>query len=190
MKKAYLMSYCAAAAVLSAFLILPSLAQGYDTSSFVNGAPDRNRAPQNENPGEMFAASPYGAQTATQGDTGVKTIDAQKTGEQFDQFGNLKQYVVGRRFDPATGQWVPILGKTNKQTPACINADLKATTKLIAPLSTVGKPTAIPSGSFNYGFPSLGAKTYKGVDASKTGGGNGGSLPPTSTGSVDINIVE
>lgn len=56
---------------------------------------------------------------------------------------------------------------------------------LLAPGTQVGTGS-FPSGQWTYGFPATGGGPYQGV----CGGSQGGTLPPTSTSSVDINIVE
>jgi hypothetical protein len=56
---------------------------------------------------------------------------------------------------------------------------------LLAPGSTDGTGS-FPSGQWSYGFPGEGGAPYRGVD----GGTTGGTLPQTSTASVDLNIVD
>lgn len=92
---------------------------------------------------------------------------------------------------PAYGNYDPGLGNTwttGTQGIYDFNGPMlpPAATALEAPKSGLAGP--IPSGQFNYGFPNSGYDVYRGA---YTGAANfGGYLPPTSTSSVDINIVD
>ncbi len=92
---------------------------------------------------------------------------------------------------PAYGNYDPGLGNTwttGTQGVYDFNGPMlyPSTTALEAPKSGLAGP--IPSGQFNYGFPNSGYDVYRGA---YQGSANfGGYLPPTSTSSVDLNIVD
>lgn len=184
-----------AATIVVAVSSLPSLAD------YANGAPDYNREPVTENAGSMVAATPYDLTLETQGDMGDSPDAINPLNRKRHDSPETPLYLIRNDNDPESPYITPGKVRTDKQIPRPrgrfnwedngSNVLKKTTTRLIAPVSDYINKAPFPSGTWTLGFPSQGAKPYLGVDASRTPeSGPGGSLPQTSTSSVDINIVE
>jgi len=119
-----------------------------------------------------------GADSYSAGATGAQARQTDVTWQDVDQTPAPGNYDPGVGNTSATGSQ-GAYDPNGAQIPPTV-------TPLEAPNSGMAGP--IPSGQFTYGFPNTGSDVYRGPYQGSSN--NGGTLPPTATSSVDINMVD